>query len=278
LTGSLGREILSTYTEVKRMHKPTLWVLGVLLLVVALGANCSKKESAPTEEIPKDGVSSIPTPAERATDMSPVDLPLAGAVKEVKAKVLDKEADDKTMGLMRIKALALDGPVDVSENTKWELWKPGSDPEEGKPEKEGWADHEDPVPPGTWDIRFHYEESAICKSEGWIRNVSLVAGKLWKAEVVLAAPMQYVRIYGTLKGDDVASEMHVDMFKAGTDEDEFPPLISFWSTQKQAIGAGSYDLRLNYDKDNVKAKAALKNFTVGNDHGIQKKTIALVKQ
>jgi hypothetical protein len=90
--------------------------------------------------------------------------------------------------------------------------------------------------------------------------------------------MQYVRIFGTLKGDDVADNMHVDMFKAGTDEDEFPALLSFWSTQKQAVGAGSYDLRLTYDKDNVKAKAALKNFTVGSDHGIQKKTIALVKQ
>jgi hypothetical protein len=36
-------------------------------------------------------------------------------------------------------------------------------------------------------------------------------------------------------------------------------------------------LRLSYDKDNVKAKAVLKGFAVGGDHGIQKKTIELAK-
>jgi hypothetical protein len=260
------------------MRPFTLRILSVLLLAMALGVSCSKKQAGPAAEMPKDGVSGVPAPAERATDMSPVDLPLAGAVKEVKAKVLDKESDDKTKGLLRLKVLALDGPVDVSENTKWELWKPASDPEEQKPEMSAWANSEQAVPAGTWDIRLHYEEGAICKSEGWIRNVTFTAGKLWKAEAVLAAPMQYVRIFGTLKGDDVADNMHVDVFKAGTDQEEFRPLTSFWSTQKEAIAAGSYDLRLSYDKDNVKAKAALKGFTVGGDHGILKKTIALEKQ
>ena len=35
---------------------------------------------------------------------------------------------------------------------------------------------------------------------------------------------------------------------------------------------------MDYDKDKVKAKAAVKGFTVGGDHGIQKKTIELAKQ
>ncbi len=63
----------------------------------------------------------------------PVDLPLAGVVKEVKSKVLDKEADDKTKGLVRLKVFDLEGPVEVSENTRFEVWKPGADPEEQKP-------------------------------------------------------------------------------------------------------------------------------------------------
>jgi len=260
------------------MHKVSLRILSVLLLAVALGVSCSKKETGPVTEIPKDGVSGVPAPAERAADMSPLDLPIAGAVKEVKAKVLDKEGDDKTKGLLHIKVLALDGPVDVSENTRMEIWKPGSDPEEQKPEVNSWASREEAVPAGTWDIRLQYEEGALCKSEGWIRNVSFTAGKLWKAEVILVAPMQYVRIFGTLKGDDVADNMHVDIFKASTDQEEFQPLASFWSTQKQAIAAGHYDLRLTYDKDNVKAKAAVKNFAVGGNHGILKQTIALTKQ
>jgi hypothetical protein len=260
------------------MRPFTVRILSALLLAMGLSVSCSKKQAGPVAEIPKDGVTGIPAPAERATDMSPLDLPLAGAVKEVKAKVLDKESDDKTKALLRLKVLDLDGPVDVSENTKWELWKPGSDPEEQKPEMTGWANSEQAVPAGTWDIRLHYEESAMCKAEGWIRNVNLAAGKLWKAEVLLAAPMQYVRIFGTLDGKDVADNMHVDVFKAGTDQEEFQPLTSFWSTQKEAIAAGNYDLRLTYDKDNVKAKAALSALAVGGDHGIQKKTIALAKQ
>jgi hypothetical protein len=260
------------------MRQSTLGILTISLLAVALAAGCSKKETGQPSETPKDGVSSLPAAAERATDMSAVDLPLAGAVKEVKAKVLDKEADDKTKGLLRMKVLDLEGPVDVSENTRLELWKPGSDPEEHQPEMSAWASSEQAVPPGTWDIRLRYEESSICRAEGWIRNVSFTAGKLWKAEVVLAAPMQYVRIFGTLSGKDVADNMHVDVFKAGTDQEEFQPLASFWSTQKQAVAAGNYDLRLTYDKDNVKAKAALNDFAVGGDHGVQKKTIALAKQ
>jgi hypothetical protein len=42
--------------------------------------------------------------------------------------------------------------------------------------------------------------------------------------------------------------------------------------------AGNYDLRVTYDKDNVKAKGALIGFAVGGNHGIQKKTVALTKQ
>jgi len=260
------------------MHKFSLRILSVLLLAVAFGVGCSKKATGPVAEVPKDGVGGVPAPAERATDMAPLDLPIAGAVKEVKAKTLDKEGDDKAKGLLHVRVFALDGPVDVSENTRIEVWKPGSDTEEQKPEMSIWASREEAIAAGTWDLRLHYEEGSVCKVEGWIRNVSFAAGKLWKAEVVLAAPMQYVRIFGTLKGDDVADNMHVDLFKAGTDEAEFQPIEGFWSTQKQAIAAGNYDLRLSYDKGNVKAKATLKNFVVGGDHGIVKKTIALATQ
>jgi hypothetical protein len=118
----------------------------------------------------------------------------------------------------------------------------------------------------------------MLKADGWIRKITFTAGKLWKAEVLLAAPMQYVRLFGSLTGADVADSMHADVFKAGTDQEEFQPIASFWSTQKQAIAAGSYDLHLSYDKDNVKAKAAVRNFVVGGDHGVLKKTIVLTKQ
>jgi len=260
------------------MHKASLRMLSAVLLVVAFGFSCSKKPAEPTAELPKDGVTGIPAPAERAADLTPFDTPLTGTVKEVKVKVIDKAADDATKGLLRIKVLALDGPVDVSDNTHMEIWKPGSDTEEQKAEMNTWASREEAVTAGTWDVRLIYDEGNLCKVEGWVRNVPIAAGKLWKAEVVMAAPMQYVRVFGTLKGDDVADNMHVDLFKAGTDQEEFQPIASFWSTQKQAIAAGQYDLRLAYDKDNVKAKGSAKNFTVGSNHGILKQTFALNKE
>jgi len=261
------------------VHKFTLRALSVTLLAMAMLTGCSKKPAGPPPpELPPDGISGIPAPADRAADMAAVDNPIAGAVKEVKAKVIDKAADDKTKGLVRIKVLALDGPIDVSDNTSLEVWKPGSDPEEQKPEQTDWASHEPAVAVGTWDIRLVYKESDIAKAEGWIRNVPVVAGKLWKAEVILAAPLQWVRIYGTLGGDDVADNMHVDVFKSGTDQQEFQPLTAFWSTQKVPLLAGTYDLRLTYDKDNVKAKGVLTGLVVGGNHGIQKKTAALTKQ
>ena len=261
------------------MRQFTLRILSILLVVVAIATGCSKKQTGPPPpEIPPDGVTAIPAPAEISTDMSAVDNPVAGAVKEVKAKVLDKEAEDKTKGLLRIKVLALDGPIDVSDNTRLEIWKPGSDPEEQKPEMSDWASHEPAVPVGTWDIRLLYDEGDVCKAQGWIKNVSVVAGKLWKGEVILAAPMQWVRIFGTLGGDDVADNMKVEVFKSGTDQQEFQPITNFWSTRKVALLAGTYDLRATYEKDNVKAKGSLPGFVVGSNRGIQKKTITLKKQ
>jgi len=265
--------------------RQSIWrTLSVTLLAAALVVGCRQKETGSTseapkaapKETPKDGVSGVPAPAERAVDLALAKLPLAGAVKEVKAKVLDKKGDDKTKGLVRLKVFA--GGVDVGENTRWEVWKPGSDPEEQKPEMTAWATGERAVPPGTWDLRLRYEEGAICKADGWIRKVKIKAGQLWKAEADMAAPMQYIRIFATLDGKDVGNNAYVDVFKAGTDQEEFRPIAGFWTTGKQAVAAGNYDLRLTYDKDKVKAKAALKGFTVGGDHGIQKKTIALEKQ
>ena len=259
-----------------------LRMFSIVLLAMALATSCSKQETGPAPgpvaEIPKDGVSGVPAPVVRDADMAAVDNPISGAVKEVKAKVLDKAADDKAKGLIHLKILDLEGPADVTENTRFELWKPGSDTEELKPEMNVWSNSEQAVPAGTFDIRLHYEEGGLSKAEGWIRKVTFTPGKLWKAEVVLAAPMQYVRLFGTLGGKDVADNMHVDYFKAGTDQEEFPPAGSIWSTQKLAVAAGSYDLRLAYSKDNVKATLAVKNFVVGGDHGILKKTFALTKQ
>jgi hypothetical protein len=261
------------------MRRLTLGNLSILLVVVALATGCAKKEvGPPPPEIPPDGVTGIPAPAERASDLAAVDNPVAGAVKEVKAKVLDKEADDKTKGLVRIKVLDLDGPIDVSDNTHLEVWKPGSDPEEQKPELNDWASHEPAVTPGTWDIRLIYDEGNVCKVEGWVRNVPIVAGKLWKAEVIFAAPMQYVRVFGTLGGKDVADNMHIEVFKSGTDQQEFQPITNFWSTNKVPLLAGNYDLRVAYDKDNVKAKGSLATFAVAGNHGVQKKTVALKSQ
>ena len=105
-----------------------------------------------------------------------------------------------------------------------------------------------------------------------------MAGKLWKAEVIFGAPMQWVRIYGTLDKKDVADNMNVEVFKSGVDQQEFQPITNFWSTNKVPLLEGNYDLRVTYDKDNVKAKGSLPSFAVGGNHGIQKKTIALTKQ
>jgi hypothetical protein len=261
------------------MRRSTAETLCASVFAACLAFGCGKKPAGPaaaaTPAPPKDGVSSVPTPAERSADMASVDNPIAGAVKEIKAKVLDKEADDKTKGLVRIKAF--DGPVEVSENTRWEIWKPGADPEEQKPELTVWANNEAAVPAGIWDVRLHYEESPVCKAVGWVRGVKVEPGKLWKAEAALTAPMEYVRIFATLDGADLGDNAHIDVYKAGTDQEEFKPIASFWSTQKIAVGAGSYDLRLNYDKGGVKGKAAVKTFAVGSDHGILKKTIPLAK-
>jgi len=249
-----------------------------LLVVAALAAGCAKKETGPPPpELPPDGITGIPAPVDRDTSMAAVDNPIAGAVKELKAKVLDKAADDQTKGLVRIKVLDLDGPIDVSDSTRLEVWKPGSDPEEQKAELSDWASHEPAVSPGTWDIRLLYSEGDACKAEGWIRNVPVVAGKLWKAEVILGAPMQTVELYGTLGGKDVADNMKVEVFKAGTNQQD-QPITNFWSTRKIPLMAGSYDLRLTYDKDNVKAKGSVTGFAVAGNHGIQKKTFALTKQ
>jgi len=258
------------------VQKFTLRALSMLLLAVVLVAGCSKKPTGPPPpEIPPDGVTAIPAPADRDSTMAAVDNPIAGAVKEIKAKTLDKDADDKTKGLIRIKVLDNDGPIDVSDNTHLEVWKPGSDPEEQKPEMVDWASHEPAVTPGTWDIRLIYDEGGVCKAEGWVRNVVVAAGKLWKAEVIFGAPMQWVRIFGTLDGKDVADNMKVEVFKPGTDQQEFQPITNFWSTNKVPLLAGNYDLRVSYDKDNVKAKGALTNFAVGSNHGIQKKTVPM---
>jgi hypothetical protein len=260
------------------MRNRTLCSLAVTLAIAALSAGCSKKPApaASVEDPHPDGVSGVPAPAEREADLPAADLPIAGAVKEVKFKVLDKDADDKTKGLLRLKAFGLDGPVDIAEQTRWEVWKQGADPEEQKPEMTAWSSSEQAVPAGTWDIRLLYEEGAV-KAQGWVKNVKIDAGKLWKGEAVMATPMQYVRLYATLNGTDVADNCHIDVFKAGTDEEEFPPLVSFWTTQKNPLPEGSYDLRLIYDRNNVKAKGSFKGIAVGSNHGILKKTFALTK-
>jgi hypothetical protein len=263
------------------MRQFTLGALSFAFFLVLLITGCGKKPvGLPADQIPPDGVTGIPQPAERDPDMSPADpaITIGGAVKEVKAKVLDKEADDKTQSLLHIKVLALDGPVDISDNTRWEIWKPGSDVEEQKPEASGWASSESAVPPGTWDLRLHHEDGSLVKVDGWIRNVTFTAGKLWKAEAIFAAPMQYVRVFGKISGNDVADNMHIDLFKAGVDQQEFKPLTSFWSTQKISIPAGTYDLALTYDKDTIKAKGTLKGLAVGANHGVLKTTGTMVKE
>ncbi len=260
------------------MPRFALRTLTLSIIALALFAACSKKEAGPPPpDIPPDGVTGIPAPADRDADMAAVDNAVAGAVKEVKAKSIDKAADDQSKGLIRIKVLDNDGPIDISDNTHLQVWKQGSDPEEQKPELDDWASHEPAVTPGTWDIRLIYDEGGVCKAEGWIKGVTVVAGKLWKAEVIFGAPMQWVRIFGTLGGKDVADNMKVEVFKPGTDQQEFQPITSFWSTQKVPLLAGNYDIRVSYEKDNVKAKGALTNFAVGGNHGIQKKTISMTK-
>lgn len=108
-------------------------------------------------------------------------------------------------------------------------------------------------------------------------SVNIEAGKLWKGEALIAAPMQYVRLFASFDGDDQADHAHVNVFKAGTDQEEFRPIAGFWSTQKVALTAGNYDMRFTYEKDKVKAKGALQGLAVGTNHGVLKKTVTLAK-
>src|SRR5258708_36589769 len=87
-----------------------------------------------------------------------------------------------------------------------------------------------------------------CKAEGWIRGVDVEAGKLWKAETLIAAPMQYVRIFATLDGKDIADNAHIDAFKEGTDQEEFPRSRAFGApknrpSQLVTMTCGSHTIR-----------------------------------
>jgi len=248
----------------------------VLLPSLVLMAACGKgeKPSAP-EKPPEPVVSAAPTPAPRDPDMKKVELPVAGAVKEVSAKVLDKEAGDKTKGLIKVKVF--EGGIDVNDATKIQVWKIGADTEEARPGAEGWANRDIDVVPGTWDLRLRYDEGTLCRADGWIRGVAVEAGKLWKAEATLNAPMQYVRVAATLDGKDLADNAKVYVYRAGADMEEQKPLDELWTTRKVPVAAGTYDLKLRYEKDKVTAKKIFKGFTVGGDHGVKKETIALEK-
>ena len=246
------------------------------LFPVALLAGCGKgeKPSIPVKP-PEPAVSAAPTPAPHDPDMKKVELPVSGAVMEVAAKVLDKESGDKAKGLIKVKAF--EGGIDVNDFTRIQVWKPGADTEEAKPETEGWANRDIDVAPGTWDVRLRYDEGTLCRADGWIRGVAVEAGKLWKAEATLAAPMQYLRIAATLDGTDLADNAKVFVYRAGADMEEQKPLHEFWTTRKEAVAAGTYDLRLRYEKDKITAKKVFKGLTVGGDHGVKKETFALEK-
>jgi len=246
----------------------------VLLPSIVLMAGCGKgeKPSAPATP-PEPAVSTAPTPAPRDPDMKKAELPLSGAVKEVAAKMLEKEAGDKAKGLLKVKAF--EGGIDVNDTTKVQVWKPGADTEEARPETEGWANRDIEVAPGTWDLRLRYDEGVLCRADGWIRGVAVDAGKLWKAEATLAAPMQYVRFAATLDGKDVADNAKVLVYRAGADMEEQKPLHEFWTTRKEPVAAGTYDLRLRYEKDKITARKIVKGFVVGSDHGVKKETIPL---
>ena len=254
------------------LRRAPLVFLPSLVLVAACGK--VEKPAAP-EKPPETAVSTVPTPAPRDPDMKKAELPVSGAVKDVAAKVLEKEAGDKAKGLVKVKVF--EGGVDVNDKTKVQVWKPGADPEEARPQTEGWANYDIEVAPGTWDLRLRYDEGTLCRADGWIRGVTVEAGKLWKAEATVAAPMQYVRIAATLDGKDVADNAKVSVFRAGADMEEQKPLHEFWTAGKEPVAAGTYDLRLRYEKDKVTAKKVLKGFPVGGDHGVKKETIALEK-
>ncbi len=263
----------------RRKAMTRLWLgVGSSLLVMAVAAGgCGKKESAPppSSKAVEPAVTAVPPPAERATDLAKVDLPLTGAIKEAFAKVIDKEADDKAKGLVKVKTF--EGTAGVNDFTRIQVWKPGADPEEGRPEVEAWANNDIPVAPGTWDLRVLYDEGPLCKASGWIRGVPVAAGKLWKAEVALNYPMQYVKIAATLDGKDVSGDTRVSVYKAGADMEEIRPALEFWAGDKAPLAAGTYDLRLAYEKDKVKGKKLVKGFTVGGDHGVKKEPVVLEK-
>jgi hypothetical protein len=249
-------------------------LVGLVFVVFLLACGKGEKTSAP-EKPTEPAASAAPTPAPRDTEMKKVEMPVSGAVKDVAAKVLDKEAGDKAKGLIKVKTF--EGGIDVNDFTKVQVWRPGADTEEARPETEGWANRDIEVAPGAWDLRLRYDEGTLCRADGWIRGVAVEAGKLWKAEATLAAPMQYVRIGATLDGKDTADNTKVYVYRAGADMEEQKPLHEFWTTRKEAVAAGTYDLRLRYEKDKVTAKKVLKGFAVGGDHGVKKETIVLEK-
>ena len=248
----------------------------VLIPSLVLMTGCGKGEKPAAPATPTEpAVSMAPMPAPRDPDMKKLELPLSGAAKEIAAKVLEKEAGDKAKGLIKVKVF--EGGIDVNDTTKIQVWKPGADPEETRPEAEGWANRDIDVAPGTWDLRLRYDEGTLCRADGWIRGVAVEAGKLWKAEATLSAPMQYVKIAATLDGKDVMDNAKVLVFRAGADMEEQKPLVEFWTTRKEPVAAGTYDLRLRHEKDKVTAKKVVKGFVVGSDHGVKKETIALEK-
>lgn len=198
-----------------------------------------------------------------------------GAIAGFDAKVIDKEAREKGKGLLKI-AKVVDGDVEIASDLKIEVWKPGADPEEHKAETSRWGAGEFELTPGNWDLRIVNDEGPMSRGEGWIRNVPVVAGKMWKADVVrFHHPMQYLRVQTTLGGQDVSSETKTSVFKAGVDVEEIPPLQSFWGNSRTAIRQGVYDLVLLRNVAGVKSQKVIRNFEMGADRQVKKVTFAL---
>lgn len=198
-----------------------------------------------------------------------------GAVVGIDSKVIDKEAREKEKGLLKI-AKILDGEVDIADKIKIEVWKPGADPEEHKAETSRWGTGDIELAPGTWDVRLINDEGPMSRAEGWIRNVPVAQGKMWKADLVrFHYPMQYLRVETTLAGENVTDGTKTTLFEAGADVEEVRPLHSFWGNSRQAVAEGVYDLVLTRDKGGVKSDKIIRNFEIGGDRQVRKVTFAL---
>jgi hypothetical protein len=231
--------------------------LAVLALIVLslLAAGCRKN-------VEGESASAAPGP-----------LSFEASVASLDARYVEKDSGDEAKGLVKVKVV--DGAANLSDHTRVQVWRRGADPEEHSPETTGWADNDIHVPAGTWDLRLRYDEGTLSRGDGWIRNVTVSPGQLWKAEASFTHPMQYLRFQVTQNGQSVNDFTRIEVYESGADTEEISPMSSFWATERTAVRAGRYDLVIRFDRDGVRELETLKDFEVAGDRSVRRVEVAI---